>query len=196
MPAIEAFAASIKLNKTVTASPPVPVNNGDNASILGTWKSSASGQQKYEDYKNAFAIDNYGTISRQYTFNANGTYTFVSKLFKMTFDKLLLVKENGTYQISGSNITVNPQKSVIQAWSKKNGGHYWGKLLSTQNRTLEKVTYQFTKHYFSGIDQWNFVLQADKATERDRPFSTNTTFNNAWYYSAITVNNPLIELPR
>lgn len=114
----------------------------------------------------------------------------------MTFDKLLLVKENGTYQISGSNITVNPQKSVIQAWSKKNGGHYWGKLLSTQNRTLEKVIYQFTKHYFSGIDQWNFVLQADKATERDGPFSTNTTFTNAWYYSSITVNNPLIELPR
>jgi len=46
------------------------------------------------------------------------------------------------------------------------------------------------------LDQWNLVLQADKATQRDGPFSTNTTFNNAWYYSSITVNNPLIELPR
>ena len=59
--------------------------------------------------------------------------------------------------------------SEIQAWSKKNDGDDWGKLLTTENRTLEKVTYQFTKHYFSGIEQWTFVL---------------------------TVNNPVIELPK
>lgn len=196
LPAIEAFASSIKLKKTAAASQPVPVNTGGNASILGTWGASTSGQQKYDDYKNPYAINNYGYIARQYTFNTNGTYLFVSKTFQMmAFDKLLLIKETGTYQISGSNITIIPQKSVIQAWSKKDGGDNWGKLLTTQNRTLEKVVYRFTKHYFSGIDQWNFVLQADRATERDGPFSTNTTFANAWYYSPISGNNPVIELP-
>ncbi len=194
--AIEAFAASIKLKKTAVASQPVPVNNDNNASILGTWGASASGQQMYDDYKNAYAINNYGYPSRQYTFNDNGTYSYVSKTFRMTFDKLLLVKENGTYQISGSNITISPQKSVIQSWSKKDGTDKWGKLLTTQNRPLEKATYQLTKHYFSGIQLWNLVLQADKATERDGPFSTNTTFANAWYYAPISANNVVIELPR
>jgi len=89
LPAIEAFASSIKLNKAVTAAQAVPINNNDDASILGTWKSSASGQQKYDDYKNAHAMDKYGYISRQYTFNANGTYIYVSKTFQMTaLDKL------------------------------------------------------------------------------------------------------------
>ena len=69
-----------------------------------------------------------------------------------------------------------------------------GKLLSSQNRPLEKVTYTFTKHYFVGIQQWKFVLQADNATERDGPFSTNITFNNAWYYAGISSNNPVIKL--
>jgi len=83
----------------------------------------------------------------------------------------------------------------MQAWSKKNGGDGFGKLLSSQNRTLETVAYRFTKHYFSGIDQWQLVLQADKATMRDGPFSTLTLFPNAWYYKPISSNNPVIELP-
>jgi hypothetical protein len=155
-----------------------------------------SGTQRYDDYKNPYSVNSYGYSKAQYTFNSNGTYSFVSKTFRMTFDKILLVKESGTHQISGNNITINPQKSVIEAWSKRDGTDKWGRLLTTQNRTLEKVTYQFTRHYFSGIQLWNLVLQADKATQRDGPFSSNTTFSNAWYYAPISSNNPVIELPR
>jgi hypothetical protein len=75
-------------------------------------------------------------------------------------------------------------------------GTKWGRLLTSQNRTFEKVTYQFTRHYFSGIQQWNLVLQADRATERDGPFSISTLFSNAWLYAPITANNPAIDLPR
>lgn len=193
---ITTFLESFSFKKPETVSQPVPFNNDNNASILGTWGTSASGAQNYDDYKNPYAINNYGYIARQYTFNDNGTYSYVAKTFKMTFDKLLLVRESGTYQISGSRITINPQKSVIQAWSKNGGTDKWGKLLTAQSRQLEKVTYQFTKHYFSGIQLWNLVLQADKATERDGPFSSNATFNNAWYYSPLSSNNPAIELPK
>jgi len=91
---------------------------------------------------------------------------------------------------------ISPKKSVIEAWSKRDGGDSWGRLLTTQNRTLEAVAYRFTKHYFSGIQVWNLVLQADGPTQRDGPFSNNTTFNNAWYYAPISPNNPVIELPR
>jgi hypothetical protein len=196
LPAIEVFASSVELKKTASSAQPVPVNHDGNASIQGTWGASASGVQKYDDYKNPYAVNQYGYIVRQYTFNENGTYSYVSKTFQMTVDKLLLVKENGTFQISGSNIIVSPQNSVIQAWSKKDGTDKWGRLLTTQNRPLEKVTYQFTKHYFSGIQVWNLVLQAGSATERDGPFSSNNTFTNAWYYAPLSSNNPTIELPR
>ncbi|MFI5128508.1 MAG: hypothetical protein ACHQFX_00895 [Chitinophagales bacterium] len=186
------FLESISLKKVETSTQQIqtPVSNNTNSPILGTWAIGSSDQSDY-------AVNNgiNGYIKRQYTFNANGTYIFIIKTFQYTSDKLLLTKENGIYQISGNNITVTPQKSVTEAWSKKDGVDKWGKLLSSKNRTLEKTTYQFTKHYFSGIQLWNLVLQAGQATQRDGPFSTNTTFTNAWYYAPVSANNTAIELP-
>ena len=147
-------------------------------------------------YGDPVAAGMAGYSKDQYTFNADGTYKFVSKTFRMAYDKIILVVENGTYQISGDTLSIKPQKSVIQAWSKLNGGDKWGQMLSTQPRKLEAVTYKFTKHYFSGIDEWNLVLQADQPTERDGPFSTFKLFPNAWYYKPISSNNPVVELPR
>jgi hypothetical protein len=193
LPAIEVFAASIKLRKPETRPQPAPVNNGNAVSIVGTWGKSAGAHMSYGD---PVAAGMAGYSKDQYTFNEDGSYTFVSKTFRMSFDKLLLIKENGSYQISGDTLKISPSKSVIQAWSKRDGGDNWGRLLTTQNRTLEPVTYRFTKHYFSGIQVWNLVLQADRPTQRDGPFSNNTTFNNAWYYAPLSPNNPVIELPR
>jgi hypothetical protein len=193
VPAIDAFATSIKLQKPETRTELVPQNNDTAALILGTWGKSAGVHMTYGD---PVAAGMAGYSKDQYTFNADGTYSFVSKTFRMSFDKLLLVKENGSYQISGNTITISPKRSVIEAWSKRDGGDNWGRLLTTQNRALERVTYRFTKHYFSGIQLWNLVLQADRPTERDGPFSNNTLFSNAWYYAPISANNPVIELPR
>lgn len=191
VPTIEAFVSSIKLRKPENNSQPAPVSN-ISESILGTWGKSASASIRYADPVSASMA---GYSKDQYTFNADGSYSFVSKTFRMSFDKLLLVRENGSYQISANTITINPKKSVIEAWSKRDGADKWGRLLTTQNRNLERLTYRFTKHYFSGIQLWNLVLQADRPTERDGPFSTNTLFGNAWYYAPISSNNPVIELP-
>ena len=169
VPAVEAFMSSISLSKPET--PSVTTDN-----ILGTWGMNSGLTQKY-GYNSPYSLNGYSKA--QYTFNHNGTYSFVAKTFSMTFDKILLVKEAGSFQISGNNITINPERSVIEAWSKRDGADKWGRLLSTQKRQLERVSYRFTKHYFSGIQEWNLVLQADKATERDGPFSSNTTFPNA-----------------
>jgi hypothetical protein len=195
VPLVEAFMSSIELKKSFTppapaAAQPAPVSD---TSILGTWGQNLGAHMTYGD---PVAAGMAGYSKDQYTFNANGTYTFVSKTFRMSYDKIILVIENGTYQISGANLSIRPQKSVIQSWSKLNGGDKFGRMLSSQPRTLEPVTYRFTRHYFSGIDQWQLVLQADKPTERDGPFSTFTLFPNAWYYKPISSNNPVIELPR
>ena len=175
---VKSLLSSVDFNKPVTNSQaPVVGNNSDNSSILGTWGSSASDQSSY--------IVNNGVMNyivRQYTFNANGAYSFVSKAFDPLMDKILLGKESGSYQISGTNLTITPEKSVLEVWSKNDGKDEWGKFLSTQNMTLENVNYQFTKHYFSGIREWSIVLQAEKQTQRDGPFSSNSAFSNAWIY--------------
>ena len=187
--AIDAFASSIVLTRpsaqTVVSAP------AEN-SIVGTWGSNTGATMTYGD---PVAAGMAGYTKSQYTLNADGTYAFNSKTFRMGYDKIILVRESGTYQINGGTLSIKPQKSVIQAWSKLGGGDKFGRLLATQNRKLEAVNYRFTKHYFSGIDQWQLVLQADAPTDRDGPYSTFTVFPNAWYYATISNTNPLIELP-
>jgi hypothetical protein len=157
--------------------PKTKENSIDNEAVIGTWSASASDQSSFRVNN---GVMNY--IVRQYTFNPNGTYSFVSKTFDPLMDKILLGRENGTYQINANNLTINPEKSVLEAWSKKDGKDEWGNLLDSQNNTLEKVSYQFTKHYFSGIREWSLVLQAGMQTHRDGPFSGSSAFSNAWIY--------------
>jgi starvation-inducible outer membrane lipoprotein len=104
---------------------------------------------------------------------------------------LLFTKETGTYQLNGNSLTLIPQKGYIQAWTKgsvvdstgrRSETDNWGKLVSTQPTKLEKVTYQISKQYFSGIQEWQLVMQAVKPTERDGPFTANAAFPNSWLY--------------
>lgn len=193
IPVIEAFISSVSVKKPAAVPQLAPAASNADASILGTWGRNVGAHMTYGD---PVAAGMAGYTKDQYTLNADGTYSFVSKTFRMAYDKIILVRESGTYAINGANITIKPQKSVVQAWSKLNGGDKFGKLLTTQNRALETATYRYTKHYFSGIDQWQLVLQADRPTEREGPYSTFTLFQNAWYFSPISPNNPVIELPK
>jgi hypothetical protein len=191
---LTAFLQSISFKKSVTAAAPAqPTNAAPNTLLVGTWGQNLGAHMTYGD---PVAAGMAGYSKDQYTFNSDGSYTFVSKTFRMAYDKIILVVENGTYQINGDTLSIRPQKSVIQSWSKLNGGDGWGRLLTTQPRKLEPVNYKFTKHYFSGIDEWNLVLQADQPTERDGPFSTFKLFPNAWYYKPISSTNPVVVLPK
>lgn len=161
-------------------------SNSENASVIGTWYVSASNQ----GYDAANGMSGY--IKRQYTFNQDGSYQFAIKTFSHYMNKLLLTKESGTYQVSGNSLSINPQSSVIQSWSKKDGTDKWGSLLSNDNRPSEKTTYQFSKQYFSGIQQWQLVLQANQVTQRDGPFVSSSAFSNAWIYGS---GDYPVELP-
>jgi hypothetical protein len=187
---IEALLASVSLEKPGAVSQPGSPAIDDKASLVGIWSASASNNS---DYRMKNGIMNF--LTRQYTFLGDGTYQFITKAFDPLMNQLILGKESGTYQINGTNLTINPKKSVLESWSKKNGTDKWGKLLNTQNIALEKVTYRFTKHYFSGIQIWSLVLIADKPTNRDGPFSNNKSFEHAWYYNPPSANNTLIDLP-
>jgi hypothetical protein len=192
---IEAFLLSVNLIKPKTDSQQTSTVNDDNAqlpsenSIIGTW-----GISLVVPYRNG-TEGTAGSNVKQYTFNNDGTYNFYIKTFRYSYDKLLLTRENGIYQINGNKLTIIPQKNVIESWSKKDGTDKWGKLISTQNKTLEKTTYQYTKSYSSGVQQWNLVLQSNKATERDGSYNGGSSFTNAWIYSPVTCKECFIKLP-
>jgi hypothetical protein len=201
---IEAFQTSMDLlaPDSIPLSGPiaVPQNSPGQTdavnSVLGSWGKSESANQHYDDYKNpslAYAIGGYRTY--QYTFNNDGSYLFVSKIFWSSYDKLQLVRESGTYQVNGSQLTISPAASVLELWSKKDRTDKWGERLSSEKRKVEPVTYQLTFHYFSGLKRWEMILQSEKVTERDGPFSGSSSFPNSWYYSPLSKNNPAIELP-
>jgi len=80
---IEDLLASLDLKKPDTTTTAQTQNNiSDSKSIIGDWKATASDQSSFR-VKNG--VMNY--ISRQYTFNSNGTYSFVSKAFDPLMEK-------------------------------------------------------------------------------------------------------------
>ena len=180
---IEALVDSIKLPpiKAVpaqTAAPAAPAS-GENARLIGKWQRSSSGVPTYGD---PVSWGTAGYTKSRYEFKADGTYIYTERSFRMMMQTIIVVKENGTYAVSGNTITIAPQRSTISSYKKDGGVDALGALVKTQNRELERATYKFTFHYFEGIKEWNLVLQADRTTQRDGPFSNNQTFTNAWYF--------------
>jgi len=189
---VQELIASVELIKPDVPSSETPIAADDESSIIGTWVRSASNQSDYS-VNNGIS----GNTKSQYSFNSNGTYTFYAKSFQMTYNKLLLARESGSYKLSVEDnitqITINPQKSIIEEWSKENGTDKWGKLLSTQGRKLEIVTYGFFKHYAAGVQKWYLVLDGVNPTQRDGPYNGGSLFSNAWMYGP---GDYPIELPK
>lgn len=162
---IQNFIQSIELKDQQQNSEPVVKNNtAANSTIIGSWgKSNAVSQ-----------INNrYGTYSynkQQYYFTTNGTYTFLGKNYSEAYTETILIKETGTYIITGSQLQIIPKSSVIESWSKKNGGDNWGQLKSSQKRALEKVTYQYI------VEGRNLILSTAKETTRDGRFSNGNNY--------------------
>jgi hypothetical protein len=199
LPDIQKLLASLNIKAKANTQPVAadnPPANGTSAAkegfIVGTWINTSS---VLSDFNDPYALSKGGYVTHQYIFQTNGTYTFASKSFSYMSDKLILAKENGTYQLAGNQLTLIPQNSVVETWSKKDNSDKWGSRLSSQPRRLEKTTYTVTHHYFSGIQQWNLVLQSGSPTARDGSFSGNTTFANAYYYVPASSNATPIEMP-
>lgn len=159
---IENFVGSIDIRK-----PEISILQQTivNVPIIGSWgKSNAVSQ-----INNRFG--NYSYNKQQYTFNADGSYSFAAKTYDERSSETYLIKERGGFVISGNAITLTPNTSVIEAWSKKNGGDNWNQLKSTQKRPLEIVTYQFS------IADNNLLLQTANQTERDGTFNNGNTYS-------------------
>jgi hypothetical protein len=197
---IQKFADSIKLPPIVAqrAAPsastaPSSISGtavqspGGEVKLVGRWQRSGSSSPSYAD---PASWGTGGYTKSRYEFLPNGTYVYTERAFSYVYSNIIIIRENGRYTVDGSTLTISPAKSTVSAY-KKVGGDTLGAVVSTQNRRLETVSYRFTFHYFSGIQEWNLVLQADSPTERDGKFSTLAAFSNAWYFDQKFVNTDL-----
>lgn len=194
------FINSLELTKvtstTTNNKTPGAGNNGNNtntAQLTGIW-----GQYQSESYAGAGGSSNLtaGYDWREYYFNADGTYQFLQKNISYLYqNEIVFAYEKGTYKLNGNQLTISPQSGIVESWSKA-GSDKAGKLLKTEKRTLENVTYTIDFHYFSGIKETNLVLQCNKQTVRDGTWSTNNSFKNSWLYKhPFNPDKPSIELP-
>lgn len=196
------YVAACVTPPVTNAIPDTPANGGApipgmqpkpvTSSILGTWIKTSSVHYSYE---NPLSLTTAGYVSCQYTLETNGTYTYYAKHVSNASVEILLIREHGNYSISGNRLAIYPKASTVESWSRKNNTDQYGTLLRKQQGRLESVTYTFTEHYFSGIQEWNLVLQAEKPTDREGPFSSNNTFSNAWYFRRPAVNSTPVDLP-
>lgn len=188
---LEAFLASImvqsKSTKPVTPAPISTSGNGNgDQRLIGRWQRAGSASM---DIGNPGYWGSSGYDVSRYEFFSDGTYSFKSRSFRNLYNNIIIVKENGTYNANATQLTIQPTQSVIQSYAKQNGVDELGEMLRTQNRQLEKITYTYTFHYFSGLQEWNLVLQASQPTQRDGVFSSNKTFPNAWYFNQKYIQN-------
>ncbi|MBY0534949.1 MAG: hypothetical protein K2P88_03785 [Chitinophagaceae bacterium] len=167
--------------------------NGKPTSLVGKWIRSSGVNPVYG---NPATWGAGGYTKSMYVFNADGTYSFFEQTFGYSVSNLILSKEFGTYKLEGNKLTITPKSGATESWSKKDNTDNWGKLLKTEKRILETVTYTQQFYYFSGIQEWNLALQTEKPTVRDGTFSYNKSLENAYYFSKESNTNKGIDLPK
>lgn len=158
--------------------------------LVGKWNRSSSVSPLYA---NPAEWGTSGYTTCRYEFFADGTYQYTERNFSYSFSSIIIVKETGEYSASGGFLTISPSQSLVEKYSKKNGVDELGTLQESKSRALEKASYQYQFHFFQGIGEWNLVLQADRPTQRDGNFSSNTTFINAWYFDQRFTDKNLLK---
>lgn len=174
VPQIDAFMAGIKMNKAkaiAEAKPPStnnPAVGSSSNSIVGTWGEGTSG-----------GAIGYGTNAsqKQYTFNADGTYSFAYSGWSGTVGYAgafhIQVRESGIYKIDGDLITITPRRSSKESNS------------DVRPNPLEIVTYKWIIRYYEGSHDTCLVLHPDHKTVRDGEFAYLGDFPNSYCYSPI-----------
>ena len=178
----------------VNQSPAQPVNEATqksnstsiNSPIVGTWR-RGKGVRLYGG--------RWSSTGYQYSFNANGTYTYLIKTYLEDDPETLLTREAGTFLISGNTITLDPKTNVIEAWSKSNGGDNYKALITTQNKPLEKITYQFAIQFVPELKETGLFLVYRTETERDGKYNGTDSFPNGWRFSPAGPDYKPIKLP-
>jgi len=183
LPAIEAFASSIKLTKT-EASQTADYRAGSQPSISQFfWKQSQSRKD----------IGGYAGYSKNtYQFNSNGTYQFSRVDFQNYTPKYYLENEEGTYKIAGNKITITPRKAIFSSHQIKKEDPP----LKSGNLGLTVVQYSFEFMDLHNDGRWSLLLSPVDGveTKRDGVFSffLNGEKRKTYSYSAVNASGELV----
>lgn len=147
--------------------------NTNNPALVGLWidyNAETTGA-----YFNGMPQYTAGYTRKEYAFYVDGSYLFRKKQWLTSMKEILFVYETGTYSITSSQLTINPQKGMGEWWSKAGQqANAWGKRLKVAEYKMEKVTYTFEMKYFSGSQDYSLILKSGKPTQRE-----GGRFNNA-----------------
>jgi hypothetical protein len=170
--AIVNFISSINYNNPERISPIVAENNNTPLPIIGKWARSVSISYNLGGM-------NSGYVRSIYDFKSDNTYTFTQRTWGMTATYIYIVKETGILKTNNNQITLTPQKSIIESW--EHNGDALVKLMATSKRPLETMAYQFIIKYDDLMKDWNLILQANKETLRDGKFGGISPYPNGWF---------------
>lgn len=164
-----------------TETPPVAAD----PAISGTWFTySLISNQQTSSY-----------IKKQYSFEADGSYTFYKKTFDVNWTYILLTSEKGTYKVADNTLQLNPVTVVTEKWAKKDRADKWGNRISSEKRNPEKTSYTIAWDDFSGVGKMTLILKTPKPTERDGAYASNSAYPNSYMYERPPTPDYLIELP-
>lgn len=151
------------------------IPSGVGSILIGRWGKTYNPMLPYtSDQFVNLAFSGYKRT--EYVFNADGTYTFQGEnwggkengyRFRLKNEKEYgLIDENGTYELKGNQIIINPLKNQYRIVEKN------GKLLRTESFGLQKRSYTCTTYYNPGMQETILVLTTTKTNEIDGEFSS------------------------
>lgn len=164
----------------------IPGNANINSPLVGIWRRGKG----VTGYGGRWSSTGY-----QYTFNANGTYTYIRKTYVEDDPETLLTRESGIYTLSENTVTLDPGRNVIEAWSKSNGGDNYRALITTQDKPLEKITYQFSIQFVPELKETGLFLIYRTETARDGKYNGTDAFPNGWRFSPSGPDYKPIKMP-
>jgi hypothetical protein len=141
-----------------------PAANTDNA-LSGFWGLSVWEQ-------NGAGGNSGGYTDERYTFNTDGTYSFVRKTdLRFGGSYISFDYETGNWLVSGNKLTITPKKGAHEEWSKSNkfDNGNWGKLVKTSSRALNVSSYTFT-------------VENSPPSGKKIMLQNNSNTQNKWYY--------------
>lgn len=176
---LSAFITSLELSKALQnngndSSAPASTGETGKSPVVGLWKDNLL---ETSGYVNGIAQYTAGYFRKEYTFNSNGTYTFMHKTWSVYQKSIYFAYETGIYNVNGNKLIITPRTGKNEEWSKgaDGGTGSWGKLIKSDNRKLPKTTYTFGIKYYSGSQTTALELYHDKPTEREIQQKGNET---------------------
>jgi len=147
-------------------------------SPVGLWAASASTANGVTPQEMARHLGEASASSREYTFDADGTYRFRGELRggRLKPGEWSDLRETGTYTLAGNQLTLIP-KAATRTLRREPG------VAKVSKPRLERVTYTWSKQYASGTSSWTLLLTPPAKTARDGEFDVRARLDASYAYS-------------